>query len=71
MKQEYLLSEANKYDRSEATMKISTEKLPDRQINLDWMKSKTADRLENCFIGCCIVASAVASWLMILWLVIS
>ena len=52
-------------------MKISTDKLPDRQINLDWMKSKTADRLENLFVGCCIVASAVASWLMILWLVIS
>jgi hypothetical protein len=50
-------------------MRIDIDK--DRQINLDWMKSKTADRLENCFIGCCIVASAVASWLMILWLVIS
>ena len=49
-------------------MKITTEKLPDRQINLDWMKSKTADRLENCFIGACICASACASLLMIIWL---
>jgi hypothetical protein len=52
-------------------MKITTEKLKDNQINLDWMKSKTADRLENLFIGACICASAVASWLMILWLCIS
>ena len=52
-------------------MKITTDKLKDNQINLNWMKSKTADRLENVFIGACIVASAVASWLMILWLVIS
>jgi hypothetical protein len=61
----------NSCNPNDYAMKITTEKLPDRQINLDWMKSKTADRLENCFIGCCIVASAVASWLMILWLCIS
>ena len=50
-------------------MKVTIDK--DRQINLNWMKSKTADRLENCFIGACIVASACASWPCLLWLVIS
>ena len=51
-------------------MRIDIDK--DRLINLDECQmSKASQRLENVFIGCCIVASAVASWLMILWLCIS
>ena len=54
----------------ENTMRIDIDK--DRLINLDdCQMPKASQRLENLFIGCCIVASAVASWLMILWLVIS
>ena len=51
-------------------MKVTIDK--DRLINLDdCQMPKASQRLENLFIGCCICASAVASWLMILWLVIS
>jgi hypothetical protein len=51
-------------------MKITIDK--DRLINLDdCQMPKASQRLENCFIGACIVASAVASWLCLLWLCIS
>jgi len=51
-------------------MKVTIDK--DRLINLDdCQMPKASQRLENLFIGACIVASAVASWLMILWLCVS
>jgi len=51
-------------------MRIDIDK--NRLINLEACQMpKASQRLENCFIGACIVASAVASWLCLLWLVIS
>jgi hypothetical protein len=62
MKQEYLLSKANKYDRSEATMKITTEKLKDNQINIDWMKPS---KLDN-FLEYSVIITLAVAWVGIL-----
>lgn len=66
MKQEYLLSKANKYDRSEATMKITTDKLKDNQINLNWMKPT---KLDN-FLECSVIIACSCAWFVILGLIL-
>jgi len=63
MKQEYLLSKANKYDRSLATMKpikITDNRPKPEPINLDWlMKTPKMDAMSKVMTWVCCGAWAL------------
>ena len=70
MKQEYLLSKANKYDRSEANMKI-IKRIPTPSDQIDKEVDKLFNPKLNKFLSLSFVCICASGWLLILLAIFS